>query len=197
MEHLRCVVDRITYVNEQNGYTVLRTRVKGYKDQVTVVGSMATVHVGCVLYVSGEWRNDPKYGKQFAASAYEEALPATALGIEKYLGSGLVRGVGPKMAKRIVSSFGEKTLEVIEETPEWLLEVPGIGRARVEQIKPEMALNCKRWNWKTDIWKRYVEGMIDYARKRPAWLIQDICKTFKLSDSQKEFYFGDAIERLS
>ena len=69
--------------------------------------------------------------------------------------------------------------------------------ARVEQIKPEMALNCKRWNWKKDVWKRYVESMIDYARKRPAWLIQDICKTFKLSESEKELYFGDALEMLS
>ena len=212
MEHLRCVVDRITYVNEQNGYTVLRTRVKGYKDQVTVVGSMATVHVGCVLYVSGEWRNDPKYGKQFAASAYEEALPATALGIEKYLGSGLVRGVGPKMAKRIVSSFGEKTLEVIEETPEWLLEVPGIGRARVEQIKKSWQEQKEVQNimlflqshdvgtgFAARIYKTYGKDSLGIVTENPYRLADDIWGIgFKTADTiAKKLGFGhDRAERL-
>ena len=135
MEHLRCVVERITYQNAENGYSVIKCRAKGYQDLVTVVGSMPDVHVGSVLYLGGAWRIDGKYGRQFAMETFEETLPATVYGIEKYLGSGLVKGVGPKFAGRIVKQFGADTLNVIEETPDLLLEVPGIGRVRVERIK--------------------------------------------------------------
>ena len=135
MEHLRCVVERITYQNSENGYSVIKCRAKGYQDLVTVVGSMPDVHVGSVLYLGGSWRIDGKYGRQFAMETFEETLPATVYGIEKYLGSGLVKGVGPKFAGRIVRQFGAETLNVIEEKPDLLLEVPGIGKVRVERIK--------------------------------------------------------------
>ena len=135
MEHLRCVVERITYQNAENGYSVIKCRAKGYQDLVTVVGSMPDVHVGSVLYLGGAWKIDGKYGRQFAMETFEETLPATVYGIEKYLGSGLVKGVGPKFAGRIVKQFGAETLNVIEENPDLLLEVPGIGRVRVERIK--------------------------------------------------------------
>ena len=135
METLRCVVERITYQNETNGYTVLKCRARGYQDLVTVVGTMPETHVGSVLTLSGSWRMDAKYGRQFSAVTYEETLPATVYGIEKYLGSGLVKGIGPKFAQRIVRQFGAETLNVIEEDPDRLLEVPGIGRVRVERIK--------------------------------------------------------------
>ena len=135
MEHLRCVVERITYQNSENGYSVIKCRAKGYQDLVTVVGSMPDVHVGSVLYLGGSWRIDGKYGRQFAMETFEETLPATVYGIEKYLGSGLVKGVGPKFAGRIVRQFGAETLNVIEENPDLLLEVPGIGKVRVERIK--------------------------------------------------------------
>ena len=102
MEHLRCVVERITYQNAENGYSVIKCRAKGYQDLVTVVGSMPDVHVGSVLYLGGNWRIDAKYGRQFSMETFEETLPATVFGIEKYLGSGLVKGVGPKFAGRIV-----------------------------------------------------------------------------------------------
>ena len=95
MEQLRCVVERITYQNEQNGYSVLKCRAGGYQDLVTVVGNMPEVHVGSVLTLGGSWRVDSKYGRQFSVESFEETLPATVYGIEKYLGSGLVKGIGP------------------------------------------------------------------------------------------------------
>ena len=135
MEHLRCVVERITYQNAENGYSVIKCRAKGYQDLVTVVGVMPDVHVGSVLELGGSWRVDAKYGRQFSMETFEETLPATVYGIEKYLGSGLIKGVGPKFAGRIVKQFGADTLNVIEESPDRLLEVDGIGRVRVERIK--------------------------------------------------------------
>ncbi len=135
MEHLRCVVERITYQNAENGYSVIKCRARGYQDLVTVVGVMPDVHVGSVLELGGTWRVDAKYGRQFSMETFEETLPATVYGIEKYLGSGLIKGVGPKFAARIVKQFGADTLNVIEEDPDRLLEVEGIGRVRVERIK--------------------------------------------------------------
>ena len=135
MDRLRCVVERVTYQNETNGYSVIKCRAKGYADLITVVGSMPEVHVGSVLTLSGEWTVNPKFGRQFTVSGFEETLPATVYGIEKYLGSGLVKGIGPKFAARIVRAFGAETLNVIEENPDALLRVPGIGKLRVERIK--------------------------------------------------------------
>ena len=135
MEHLRCVVERITYQNAENGYTVLKCAVKNHSDLVAVVGTMPDTHVGSVLSLEGSWKVDAKYGRQFSVEHFEETLPATVYGIEKYLGSGLVKGVGPKFARKIVEQFGKDTLDVIEESPDELLKVPGIGRIRVERIK--------------------------------------------------------------
>ncbi len=135
MEQLYGIVERITYQNEENGYTVLKCRAKGYQELVTAVGSMPEVHVGSVLKLGGSWRMDAKYGRQFSVEHFEETLPASAYGIEKYLGSGLVKGIGPKFAHRIVKQFGKDTLDIIEEQPERLLEVNGIGQIRVERIR--------------------------------------------------------------
>ena len=135
MEKLRCVVERITYHNEMNGYSVIRCRARGFSDLVTVVGNMPEVHVGSVLSLEGAWKMDPKYGRQFSAQTFEETLPATVYGIEKYLGSGLIKGIGPGFARRIVQEFGKDTLEVIETDPDSLLRVPGIGKNRVDQVK--------------------------------------------------------------
>ena len=135
MEHLRCVVERITYQNSDNGYSVIKCRAKGYQDLVTVVGSMPDVHVGSVLYLGGSWKIDARYGRQFSMETFEETLPATVYGIEKYLGSGLVKGIGPAFAGRIVRQFGADTLNIIEDDPDRLLDVPGIGRVRVDRIK--------------------------------------------------------------
>lgn len=135
MDYLRCVVERITYQNTENGYTVLKCAAKNYKDLVTVVGIMPEIHVGAVLSLEGMWKMDSKYGRQFSAEKFEETLPATVYGIEKYLGSGLIKGVGPKFAKRIVAKFGKDTLDIIEKNPDALNNVEGIGKVRVERIK--------------------------------------------------------------
>jgi len=135
MDYLRCVVERITYQNAENGYTVLKCAAKNYKDLVTVVGTMPDTHVGSVLSLEGMWKMDSRYGRQFSVEKFEETLPATVYGMEKYLGSGLIKGVGPKFAKRIVAKFGKDTLDIIEKNPDALIEVEGIGKVRVERIK--------------------------------------------------------------
>lgn len=135
MEHLRCVVERITYQNPQNGYSVIKCRAKGYSDLVVVVGEMPDVHIGSVLSLGGFWKIDPRYGRQFTIQTFEETLPATVYGMEKYLGSGLIKGIGPKFARKIVQEFGKDTLTVIEESPDDLLKITGIGRGRVDRIK--------------------------------------------------------------
>ena len=132
---MRCVVERITYQNAENGYSVLKCRAKGYADLVAVVGTMPEVYVGSVLTLGGSWKVDAKYGRQFSVETFEETLPATAYGMEKYLGSGMIKGIGSKFAKKIVNTFGDRTLEVIEHEPDLLLDVPGIGKLRVERIK--------------------------------------------------------------
>lgn len=131
---IRCVVERITYQNPDNGYSVLKVRMKGYSEPVAVVGNLFDVNVGSVLIVDGNWKVDAKYGRQFHAEAWEETMPATIYGIEKYLSSGLIKGVGPKFARRIVMKFGTDTLDIIETDVRRLLEVEGIGKKRVDQI---------------------------------------------------------------
>ncbi|MDO4491867.1 MAG: ATP-dependent RecD-like DNA helicase [Lachnospiraceae bacterium] len=134
MIKIRCVVERITYQNPENGYSVLKCAVKNYNELVTVVGNLVDANVGAVLLIDGNWKVDARYGRQFLAERWEETMPATVFGIEKYLGSGLIKGVGPKFAKKIVQQFGTDTLEIIETDVKRLLEVPGIGRKRVDMI---------------------------------------------------------------
>jgi len=135
MEYLSGIVERITYTNEETGFSVIRIRSRGFHGLVTVVGNLAAVSVGAVLRLKGEWKHDSKYGKQFNAHDYRETVPATVAGIEKYLGSGLIKGIGPVFARRIANHFREDTLRVIEEQADRLLEVDGIGQKRVEMIK--------------------------------------------------------------
>ena len=135
MAQIRCVVERITYQNPENGYSVFRVKVKGYDDLVTLVGNLLDVPAGSVLLCQGEWRVDRKYGQQFQCTSWEEVMPATAYGIEKYLGSGLVKGIGPKFARLIVDRFGTGTIEVIETDIERLNEVHGIGPKRIAKIR--------------------------------------------------------------
>ena len=129
------VIERITYVNQENGYTVAKLKSRGYFDLITIVGSLPSVNVGAIVSLKGEWKVDSKYGRQFVVSTYEEKLPATIAGIQKYLGSGLIKGIGPVNAKRIVKAFKEDTLRVIEEQIDLLLQVEGIGPKRIEMIK--------------------------------------------------------------
>ena len=135
MIKLRCVVEHITYQNPENGWSVMKVKVKDYKDLVTLTGSLLDVPVGSVLLCEGNWKVDSRYGQQFVVESWQEVMPATIYGIEKYLGSGLVKGIGPVYAKAIVGKFGLETLDVIENNIERLLDVPRLGRKRVEKIR--------------------------------------------------------------
>jgi exodeoxyribonuclease V alpha subunit len=128
-------IERITYTNNENGYTVAKVRVQGRRDLVTVVGNLVAPTPGEIIRMSGEWTNHPKYGEQFKVVRYKSLVPASVYGIERYLGSGLIKGIGPVMAKRIVEKFGKTTLDVIEERIEKLAEVDGIGEKRIGMIK--------------------------------------------------------------
>ncbi|HBA55271.1 MAG TPA: ATP-dependent RecD-like DNA helicase [Syntrophorhabdus aromaticivorans] len=132
---LKGEVERITYFNEENNYTIAKMKVRGRHDLVTVVGNFLPVTPGEALRLVGYWDSHPKYGEQFKVLSCESVLPATIKGMERYLGSGMIKGIGPVMAKRLVSTFGEETLAVIESHIERLHEVPGIGEKRVEMIK--------------------------------------------------------------
>ncbi len=133
-ECLTVLVERITYTNPDNGYSVLRTSCRGHPNGVVVVGNFGVVHPGEELRVYGMWTCHPQFGVQFRAMRYTTLKPATIKGIERYLGSGMIKGIGPVTARRLVAAFGTETLEVIERHPERLTECPGIGKSRAEKI---------------------------------------------------------------
>jgi exodeoxyribonuclease V alpha subunit len=128
------VLERIVYFNEETNFTVARLQVGNNRDLTTIVGSMSCPNPGETLRLRGEWIADVKFGKQFRVESCLSVLPSTLTGIEKYLGSGLVKGIGPIMAKRIVALFGMETLDIIEDNTKRLLEVEGIGPIRSERI---------------------------------------------------------------
>ena len=133
-EELKGTVERITYYSEEDGYTVARFQPEGRGDLVTVVGNLMSVNVGASLRLEGFWTTHSKHGRQFKVINYQTVLPATVGGIRKYLGSGLIKGIGPVTAKRIVKHFGLETLEIIEHYPRRLREVLGVGKKRVEMV---------------------------------------------------------------
>lgn len=139
------ILDRITFQNEENGFTVARLEVAAEgqnspeNKMITVVGHLAEVPVGSTISLAGNWTMDPNYGRQFFSSSYTILQPNTLNGIERYLGSGLIRGIGPRFAGRIVKCFGLNTLEVLENDPNRLAEVSGLGRKRREEIKKAWA----------------------------------------------------------
>jgi exodeoxyribonuclease V alpha subunit len=135
LTELQGVVERLTYYSEESGYTIARVKVPRERDLITIVGSFANIQAGQTLHMSGIWKEHPKFGQQFQVKTYRETKPATLTGIEKYLGSGLIKGVGPVTAKRIVAHFGLETLDIIEHQIERLVEVPGIAKKRVKMIQ--------------------------------------------------------------
>src|SRR6266705_4563946 len=132
---LTAVLERVTYSNEETGYTVARVTTGRDGDLLTVVGPLAGAQPGEHLRMEGRWRNHAMYGRQFEVHGYTTVLPATVQGIRRYLGSGLIKGIGPKMAERIVDHFGVDTLRVLEEAPERLHQVPGLGPKRTAMIE--------------------------------------------------------------
>ncbi|MFH2064411.1 MAG: ATP-dependent RecD-like DNA helicase [Pseudomonadota bacterium] len=132
-------IERLTYYNEETGYTIAQVKVTGRSDLVTIVGNLISPLPGEVVHMQGNWISHPRFGDQFKVVQYRTAVPATVYGIRKYLGSGLIKGIGPVMAKRIVNRFGEDTLTVIEKEIERLGEVGGIGKKRMEMIRKAWA----------------------------------------------------------
>jgi exodeoxyribonuclease V alpha subunit len=132
---LDAVLERVTYANEETGYTIARVATdRSGGDLVTVVGALLGVQPGESLRLVGRWGSHPRYGRQFEVESFTTVLPATVQGIERYLGSGLIKGIGPRTAARIVGHFGVETLRVIEQAPGRLAEVPGLGPKRTAMI---------------------------------------------------------------
>jgi exodeoxyribonuclease V alpha subunit len=206
VDNLSGSVERITYYNPENGYTVLRLRPEGPRqDRVpglsfdglaTVTGTLPELSPGEHVRLKGSWDTNPKYGMQFKVEVCEQTLPASAAGIESYLGSGLIKGIGPKLAERIVACFQEETFEIIEQQPERLLEVPGIGRDRTnkitaaweeqKQVKEIMVFlydHGVSTNLAVKIYKTYGDQALKIVRNNPYQLERDIYGVgFKTAD---------------
>lgn len=128
------MVERVTFHNAENGFCVLRVKARGHRDLVTVIGPAATITAGDWITVSGEWVNDRTSGQQFKARFMRTSTSTSLESIEKYLASGMIRGIGPIYAKKMVKAFGEKVFDIIEGAPERLREVTGIGPVRARRI---------------------------------------------------------------
>lgn len=212
MEKLQCVIERITYHNEENGYSVVKVSANGYSDIVAAVGIMPEVHVGSIFNLYGSWKIHPKFGQQFSFERCEETLPATVNGIMKYLGSGLIKGVGSVYAKRIVDTFGDDTLNILDNEPDRLSEVPGLGAKRVAMIKKSwieqqevknIMLFLQSHDVSTSlaakIFKNYGNASIAVMTENPYRLADDIWGIgFKTADSiaKKLGYGHERFERL-
>jgi len=186
-EYLSGTIERVTYHNADNGFCVIRVKVKGHKDLVTVTGNAPSVSAGEYIKCSGIWHNDRNHGKQFKADFLKSLPPETLEGIERYLGSGLIKGIGAHFAKRLVSAFGDKVFEVIENKPDLLSTVEGIGKIRAQSI-------CSNWQDQkiireimvflqshgvgttraTRIYKTYGEKAIEVVSQNPYQLAKDI-----------------------
>jgi exodeoxyribonuclease V alpha subunit len=186
-EVLTGTIERITYYNEENGYTVAQLTPEGRSYTITVVGNLLEANPGESLRLHGEWTAHARYGRQFQVERYATVLPATTAGIEKYLGSGLIKGIGPVTARRIVRRFKTDTLQVIEEEPQRLCEVPGVGKGRAALIErgweeqraiKEVMLFLQGHNVSTShavrIYKTYGDASIDVVRNTPYRLARDI-----------------------
>ncbi len=180
-------LERIVYFNEHNNYTVAKLKVGGNPELVTVVGQLTGITPGQVLKLSGDWEAHPKYGQQFKATGCSIGLPAQTHGIEKYLGSGLIKGIGPEMAKRLVKRFGTKALDVIERSPDDLLGVEGIGEKRLQmilrawedqrEIRDVMIFlrgHGVSTGYSAKIFKQYGQNAIRVVRENPYRLASDI-----------------------
>ncbi|MHC5862400.1 SF1B family DNA helicase RecD2 [Nostoc sp.] len=181
------VIERLTFHSEESGYTVARLVRPRFRDLTTIVGSFANIQPGQTLQLTGFWREHPQFGPQFQVTNYKETKPATLTGIEKYLGSGLIKGVGPVTAKRIVAHFGLETLEIIENQIERLIEVQGIAKKRITLIKnawstqkaiKEVMVFLQSHGVSTTyavkIYKQYQDKAIDTVTHNPYQLATDI-----------------------
>jgi len=195
---LEAVLERVTYANEETGYTIARVATSGHgPDLLTVVGPLLGAQVGESLRLTGRWTTHPKYGKQFEVRSYATVLPATIQGIQRYLGSGLIKGIGPVMAERMVNHFGTDVLRVIEEEPQRLLEVPGVGPKRTQKVADaweeqkaikEVMVFLQGVGVSTSlavkIYKKYRDASVDVVRNEPYRLAADVWGIgFKTADT--------------
>jgi exodeoxyribonuclease V alpha subunit len=187
VESLSGLIERVTFFNEENGYGVLKVKAKGHRDLVTVVGSLPSVSPGEWLTAQGRWVQDREFGLQFKAEMLSSTAPTTKEGIEKYLGSGMVKGIGPVYAKKLVAKFGEKIFDVIEQESARLEDVDGIGPKRRQRIKDAWAeqkvirnimvflhSNGVSTSKAVRIYKTCGEGAIEKVQGDPYCLAKDI-----------------------
>ncbi|MFA6119076.1 MAG: ATP-dependent RecD-like DNA helicase [Parachlamydiales bacterium] len=197
MEKLQGYIESITFLNAENGFVVAKFKENEKKDFTTIVGSMPSIQPGETLIIEGVWKNHPSFGKQFVVENYSVEIPHDIVGIQKYLESGLIKGIGPVYAEKIVKKFGKKTLNIIDLTPKRLSEVEGIGPKRIEMI-------CKNWNdqkiireviiflrtysisatFAQKIYKIYGKSSIQKVKENPYILAKDINGIgFKIADN--------------
>ena len=196
MTELRCVVERITYQNPDNGYTVMKAKAND-NSHVTIVGNLLDVPVGSELLCKGSWKVDRRYGRQFSVQSWEEVMPSTLEGIERYLGSGLIRGIGPGYARMIVERFGQETIDVIENNIERLNEIPRLGERRIQQIRESwekqreiknvmlfLQSNGVSTTFAAKIYRHYGKNSVTVVRNNPYRLADDIWGVgFKTADT--------------
>jgi len=187
IESLSGLIERVTFFNEENGFVVLKVKVKGHREDVAIVGSLPSATPGEWLTAEGRWERNHEFGVQFRAELLKSSAPTTREGIEKYLGSGMVKGIGPVYAKKLVEKFGEKIFDVIENESGRLQDVEGIGPMRRRRIKDAWAeqkvirdimvflhSNGVSTSRAVRIYKTYGENAIEQVRANPYKLTQDI-----------------------
>ena len=187
MQTISGIIERTIYQNEENEFVVAKLQEKGKKELTTIVGNLAGINPSESLRLSGRWIHNKRFGEQFRVERFEITLPATLHGIQKYLGSGLIKDIGPIMAERIVKRFGLDTLDIIEKTPKRLSEVDGIGLKRIAMI-------TKAWEeqkeikeimiflqghgvsaaYSAKIYKQYGNRSIEVVKENPYRLTHDI-----------------------
>ncbi len=180
-------MEQVTYHAEDSGYTVARLKAPGERDLITILGRFPAIHAGQTLRLVGNWREHPKYGRQFQVVSAQETKPATLTGLEKYLGSGLIRGIGPVTARRIVAYFGLETLDIIEQSCSRLIEVAGIAQKRVAMIEKAWAAQKAikevmlflrghgvSTTYAVKIYKQYGDQVIEVVSRNPYQLAADI-----------------------
>ncbi|MEW6202858.1 MAG: ATP-dependent RecD-like DNA helicase [bacterium] len=194
-EEHEVIVNSVIYHNDTDGYTVARVETLGGGENLIVVGMFHAIKAGMPLIIRGAWKEHPKYGRRFQVESYETAAPRTETGILRFL-EGFIKGVGPVMAKRLVKQFGEKTIEVLENHPERLLEVEGIGKRKAEEIRQAwdekrsvknvmMFLQSHNISpaYSVKIFKQYGNGAVDVLRENPYKVARDITGIgFRIAD---------------
>ena len=191
LEVLAGLVERVTYHNGENGFCVLRIKARGHRDLVTVVGHAATIAAGEWITASGEWINDRTHGQQLKTRFMRISTPTSIDGIEKYLGSGMIRGIGPVYAKKMVKTFGEKVFDIIEAEPDRLREVTGIGQVRAKgkavktQRPPQFEIRPNKGTY-----RRFSVSVGDYISHWRGSLftacLKLLCRTFS-NDNKKSW----------